>query len=84
MLQWQRSVTLWCVRIEVIVSEFDPPCGVVRLHGRDEPYAGWLQLLGLLSRALEGERGAEGSGQVRGEPSSTCPARRPPGTVPFE
>lgn len=69
MLQWQRSITLWCVRIEVIVSEFDPPCGVVCLDGREEPYAGWLQLLGLLSRALEGERGAEGFGQGRGERS---------------
>lgn len=45
----------WQVRIEIVVSEFNPPGGTFRIGDDERRYVGWLELLGLLSRALEAE-----------------------------
>lgn len=41
--------------IELSVLERDPPVGWIRTDGRRSPFAGWLELIGLVEAVVSGE-----------------------------
>jgi len=53
--------------ITISVNGFHPPSGEVVVDEHEsEPFAGWLQLLGILDRLLPGPAGSLGSALRRG------------------
>lgn len=55
------------MRIEILVTDFKPPAGVLRVGDVERSYCGWLELLGLLSQLLEAQLPTELIGGTGGK-----------------